>query len=130
MDKISLHLNLFLQLQDKGTDITVIPLEISLEFLAKWKRGIGSKHGYTQDFKGELIDLSVKMIECQGVFGQQSGQQENEEDDDFEEDDDDDDDEIGGTKSSKKPKQSMFATLACSFMPKVNEMLNEGEIKE
>ena len=47
MDTISLHQNLFLELQDQGTDITVIPFEITLEFLAKWKRGIGSKHGYT-----------------------------------------------------------------------------------
>lgn len=31
---------------------------------------------------------------------------------------------------SKKPKQSMFATLACSFMPKINDMLSEGSIKD
>lgn len=64
MDTISLHQNLFLELQDQGTDITVIPFEITLEFLAKWKRGIGSKHGYTQDLKAEVVDFRVKMNEC------------------------------------------------------------------
>jgi hypothetical protein len=47
MDKISVHLNVFLQLQDKGIDLTIIPFELTLEFMAKWKLGIGSKHGHT-----------------------------------------------------------------------------------
>ena len=74
--------------------------------MAKWKRGVGSKHGYTQDFKGELIDFSVKMNECQGVFGEQKPGQESEEDDDddFEEEDEDEEETVGGAKGNKKPK--------------------------
>ena len=34
-------------MSDKNSDLTVIPFEITLDFMAKWKRGIGSKHGHT-----------------------------------------------------------------------------------
>ena len=49
MDKISVKSNLFIEIQDikAKSDLTVIPFEISFEFLAKWKRGIGSSHGPT-----------------------------------------------------------------------------------
>lgn len=70
MDKISLQQNIWLELQDQGTDITVIPFELTYEFLAKWKRGIGSRHGYTQDLKAEVLDFKVEMKECQGVFAE------------------------------------------------------------
>jgi hypothetical protein len=80
--------------------------------MAKWKRGIGSKHGYTQDLKAEVIDFSVKMNECQGVCAPEDGENKEEKnDDDFDEDDDEDDDEdsIGGALfnnlvGKKKPK--------------------------
>lgn len=99
-----------MELQDEGTDITVIPFEITLEFMALWKRGIGSKHGYTQDLKAELIDFSVKMNECQGVFAPETGEKKEEKsDDDSEDDEDEDENSVGGALfknlfSNKKPK--------------------------
>ena len=74
------------------------------------------------------------MNECQGVLAE-SQEAQQDDDDDFEEDDDEDEDSVGGAvlnniMGGKKPKQSMFATLACSFMPKVNEILSEGTVKE
>lgn len=73
MDKISLNINLFLQIKDKGVDLTIIPFEVTLDFMGKWKRGIGSKHGHTQDLKSELIDVSVSMKECQGAINFENG---------------------------------------------------------
>ena len=48
--------------------MTIIPFELTLDFMAKWKRGIGSKHGHTQDLKSEFLDVSVNMKECQGAI--------------------------------------------------------------
>ena len=62
-----------------------------------------------------------------------NGQEKVQEDDDFEEDEEDEE-SVGGAlinnfMGNRKPKQSMFATLACSFQPKVNDILSEGEVK-
>ena len=69
MDKVSLRQNIFIEIQDKkaGSDMTILPFSIELEFLAKWKQGIGSRHGPTQDMKSEYVDVSVEMHDCQDV---------------------------------------------------------------
>ena len=52
MDKITINQNVFIEVQDKkaansGSDITIIPLELNLEFLALHRVGQKMKYGTT-----------------------------------------------------------------------------------
>ena len=52
MDKITINQNVFIEVQDKnasgsGSDITIIPVEINLEFLARHRVGPKMKYGTT-----------------------------------------------------------------------------------
>ena len=79
-------------MQDKSanSDLTIIPFGIAFDFLAKWKRGIGSRHGPTQDLKSEYLNIAVEMQECQGI---KIAREEIEEEDEEDFDDDEFDDE-------------------------------------
>ena len=63
LDRISMKQNILLQVTN-GKFRTVFPFELNLEFLAKFKPGIGSRFGPTQDLKSELVDFSVNMRDC------------------------------------------------------------------
>tara|TARA_B110000285_G_scaffold230863_1_gene298263 strand:- start:2362 stop:2742 length:381 start_codon:yes stop_codon:yes gene_type:complete len=39
LDKIAIHQNVFLEVKEAGSDLSIIPLEINLEFLAKGRLG-------------------------------------------------------------------------------------------
>lgn len=49
MDKISIHQNVFLEIKDKSkdSDLSIIPLEINLDFLALQRVGPKSVYGVT-----------------------------------------------------------------------------------
>jgi hypothetical protein len=69
MDKITINQNVFIEVQDKaasgsGSDITIIPLEINLEFLARHRVGPKLKFGTTQEVKLEYINNTVEMRDC------------------------------------------------------------------
>jgi len=69
MDDISIKQNVFLQLKDKamGTDLTMIPLELNLNFEAAWRRGMMLKYGWTQEVKSSFKDFTLELKACQHV---------------------------------------------------------------
>ena len=49
MDKISIHQNLFIEVKDKSknSDLSIIPIEVNLDFLALHRKGPLLKYGRT-----------------------------------------------------------------------------------
>jgi hypothetical protein len=45
LDKIAIHQNVFLEVKEAGSDLSIIPLEINFEFLAKGRLGARYYYG-------------------------------------------------------------------------------------
>ena len=70
LDGYKITQNLFLEYHG-GTDkdqITIIPVEIEINFLAAFRRGMGSRNGHTQEFGGKWRHpFKIEMKPCQKV---------------------------------------------------------------
>jgi hypothetical protein len=64
LDKIAIHQNVFLEVKEAGSDLSIIPLEINFEFLAKGRLGPRYFYGEIQEFKTEFLSMKVNMKEC------------------------------------------------------------------
>ena len=64
LDKIAIHQNVFLEVKEAGSDLSIIPLEINFEFLAKGRLGPRYFYGQIQEFKTEFLSMKVNMKEC------------------------------------------------------------------
>ena len=54
-DQVTVSDTLFLIYQEAATDdFTVVPVHASIQFLAAFRRGIGSVSGYNQEFFGKV----------------------------------------------------------------------------
>ena len=70
LDGYKITQNLFLEYHG-GTDkdqITIIPVEIEINFLAAFRKGMGSRNGHTQEFGGKWRHpFKIEMKPCQKV---------------------------------------------------------------
>ena len=102
MDATSSTVNLFIQLSDKYSQLSILPITIHLNFESKSRAGAKYHYGATQEFKFKYIDSSIIVHPCQHIESTASdGSEENEQDDtteeddgDFEDDDNENDEEI------------------------------------
>ena len=49
MDKIGVHQNIFIAMQEPNSDITVLAIKLNIELLAKLREGPKYLHGQTQE---------------------------------------------------------------------------------
>ena len=120
LDKISIHQNVFLEIKDKNTDLTIVPMSLNWEFLAKERMGARYQYGQVQEFKTEHYLVDVQVHECQTISREFSSERP-ENDGGGEEDDGDFDDEEDGessTQTDKKLKVSNIAGVFCGFREK------------
>jgi hypothetical protein len=89
------------------------------------RKGIGSIHGPTQEIATEWIGTNVEVKECQFVDSDTSQQQDdsNSGDGDPDDDEEDEDEEDSPQKKSKAPP---LISLACSFIPLLNQKIQEN----
>lgn len=67
LDKIQINQNLFLEFHGgkEKKETTIIPVEISVNFLGGFRKGIGSKNGHSQEFASEwLHPFKIEMQPC------------------------------------------------------------------
>jgi hypothetical protein len=64
MDKISIHQNVFIEVQEGNSDLTIIPIAINVEFLAAMRKGPKYLYGQIHEYKFEFLDSQVSMQEC------------------------------------------------------------------
>lgn len=65
LDKIEIRQNWFVLITDGKSDLTVLPIEVQLDFPSKFRRGIGGKGGYTQEVpKIEFTNLRIELKDC------------------------------------------------------------------
>ena len=106
-----MHHNIFLEITDQNSDLTIVPVEINWHFLAHLRQSFKMKYGATWELKAEHILTSFNVQNCQHVSRKfQTGYIEaeaKEEDDDFEDDDDE-------PVSKSLLKVSPIAGIACS----------------
>jgi len=67
MDKIEFNQNMFLEISDEKSDLTIIPVEVNWDFLAKLRQGFSMKYGATWEMKAEYLSNSITIKECQTV---------------------------------------------------------------
>jgi hypothetical protein len=103
MDKIEINQNIFLQINDQNSDLTILPISINWEFLAKLRTSYKMLYGATWNLKAEHIANTFEIKECQHVKRQFSSDfdplahnEQNE--DNFDEDDFDNDEKESGLK--------------------------------
>jgi hypothetical protein len=56
----------FLEISDELSeyDLTIIPIEINWDFLAKLRQGFSMKYGATWEMKAEYLSNSVTIKQC------------------------------------------------------------------
>lgn len=66
MDKISINQNVFIEVKDKSknSDLSIIPIEINLDFLALQRQGPKLFYGVTQEVKFEYVRNTVDFQDC------------------------------------------------------------------
>ena len=53
---------------NKANEVTIIPIEFEINFLAGFRKGIGSRNGHTQEFGGKWRHpFGIVMKPCQKV---------------------------------------------------------------
>jgi hypothetical protein len=67
MDKIEINQNVFVEIKDKYSDLTIIPIEFNWDFLADLRQSFKMKYGATWEMKAEYLSNSIKFGECQHV---------------------------------------------------------------
>jgi hypothetical protein len=119
-DKIEIKQNGFVELKTDTSDITILPVSVNVDFLAKLRMGPQFLYGPTQEVRSRMLGVSLEFQECQHVKREHSlttgkGQAPKEESDDEDMDDDDE------QPQAPKMKVSGLAGLLCGFIPKINE---------
>ena len=61
MDKIEIHQNFFIEFKTEDSDITILPLEVNVDFLARLRTGPMFLYGATQEVSGEMLDASIRL---------------------------------------------------------------------
>ena len=64
LDKISFQTNLFVQISQGDSDLTILPISFSFNFLAKTRLGPKFMYGDTQELKTEYLDLNLEVQPC------------------------------------------------------------------
>lgn len=67
MSKVSIKQNIFVEGYDptmKGSQMTIVPIELSLDFGFAQRKGIKSYHGPTQEFATEYLGFNLELKEC------------------------------------------------------------------
>ena len=67
MDKIELNQNVFVEISDEASDLTIIPIEVNWGFLAKLRQSFKMKYGATWEMKAEYLSSAVTFKKCQTV---------------------------------------------------------------
>lgn len=57
MDKIEIQTNLYLQVKQGDSDLSILPITLKYDFLALLRRGPKYVYGDTQELKAEFIDF-------------------------------------------------------------------------
>lgn len=128
MDKISINQNVFIEISDSTSDLTIIPIEINWEFLAKLGQNFQMHYGVTQKIKAEYLSNVIKLKDCQTVKKEFSTNYDPSKvaagsgdiDDDF--DDEEEEEEKSNTVGIK---MSGIAGLVCS---QINSKSVQGEV--
>ena len=72
LDRIEINQNMYLEYHGGSSqdEITIIPVEIQINFLGGFRKGIGSRNGHSQEFASEwLHPFKIEMKNCQKVKG-------------------------------------------------------------
>ena len=64
MDKIEVQTNLYVQVKQGDSDLTIIPITVKYDFLALLRRGPKYIYGPTQELKAEFISFDLDVEEC------------------------------------------------------------------
>jgi hypothetical protein len=66
MDKITINQNVFVEIKDKSknSDLSILPVQVNLEFLAKQRVGPKLKYGTTQEVKVEYLNNTFDIQDC------------------------------------------------------------------
>lgn len=67
MDKIEFNQNVFIELKDENSDLTILPLEVNWDFLATLRQSFSMMYGATWEMKAEYLSNSIKVKDCQHV---------------------------------------------------------------
>ena len=67
MDKIEFNQNVFIEISDEKSDLTIIPVELNWDFLAILRQGFSMKYGATWEMKAEYLSNSITIKQCQTV---------------------------------------------------------------
>jgi len=67
MDKIEFNQNVFLEIKDANSDLTILPFEVNWEFLASLRQSFKMMYGATWEMKAEFLSNTVTVKECQHV---------------------------------------------------------------
>ena len=67
MDKIEINQNVFIELKDESSDLTIIPVEVNWDFLAHLRQSFSMKYGATWEMKTEYLSNAFTFKECQHV---------------------------------------------------------------
>jgi hypothetical protein len=67
LDKVKALVNVFVEVSEPGTDLSIIPVTLNLEFLTKDRPGPRYMYGPTRERKFEFISLDMEVGECQTV---------------------------------------------------------------
>jgi hypothetical protein len=67
MDKIEINQNVYVELKDENTDLTIIPVEVNWDFLAHLRQSFSMRYGATWEMKAEYVSNVIKFNECQHV---------------------------------------------------------------
>ena len=50
-----------------GSDLTIVPLALNVDFLGLWRGGPKLIYGQTQEIKAEFVGVELKLQKCQHV---------------------------------------------------------------
>ena len=64
MDWIEFNQNVFVEIKDGNSDLTILPVEVNWDFLAHLRPSFSMNYGATWEMKAEYLSNRVTVKEC------------------------------------------------------------------